>query len=98
MIDISGTPLENNGLVGQAFGVIAPGDDENGHPNKARLYSLACPSYGDDGEGKVISTTTKRVIDERVAKKRAMTSTTTLYFSESAVTICAISAPEMISR
>lgn len=70
MIDISGTPLENNCLVGQAFGVIAPGDDENGHPNKARLYSLACPSYGDDGEGKIISTTTKRVIDERVAKKK----------------------------
>lgn len=71
MIDISGTLLENNFLVGQAFGVIAPGNDDNGHPHKARLYSMACPSYGEDGAGKIISTTTKRVIDERVATKKS---------------------------
>ena len=64
-IDISGTPLENNCLIGQAFGVIAPGKDEQGKPHKVRLYSLACPSSGEDGAGKVISTTTKRVIEER---------------------------------
>ena len=69
-IDISGTPLENRCLVGQAFGVIAPGTDENSNPHKVRLYSLACPSAGDDGEGKVISTTTKRVIDERHVQKK----------------------------
>jgi ferredoxin--NADP+ reductase len=61
--------LENNFLVGQAFGVIAPGDEHHKHPHKVRLYSLACPSQGEDGSGKVISTTTKRVIDERRAQK-----------------------------
>ncbi len=64
-IDVSGTPLEGNFHVGQAFGVIAPGFGESGKPHKVRLYSLACPNSGEDGAGKVISTTTKRVIDER---------------------------------
>ncbi len=68
-IDISGTPLENNCLVGQAFGVLAPGEDEQGKPHKVRLYSIACPSSGEDGTRKVISTTTKRVIDERRPQK-----------------------------
>ena len=69
-IDISGTPLESNCLVGQAFGVIAPGDDDHKDPHKVRLYSLACPSQGEDGAGRIISTTTKRVIDERRAQKK----------------------------
>ncbi len=69
-IDISNTPLENNCLVGQAFGVVAPGENEKGNPHKVRLYSIASPSYGEDGAGKVISTTTKRVIDERVPQKK----------------------------
>ncbi|MHC4990273.1 MAG: ferredoxin reductase domain-containing protein [Planctomycetota bacterium] len=64
-IDVSGTPLEGNFLVGQSFGVVAPGTDENGKPHKVRLYSIACPSWGEDGEGKVVSTTPKRLIDER---------------------------------
>ncbi|HEY5623462.1 MAG TPA: hypothetical protein VIV14_06845 [Gammaproteobacteria bacterium] len=68
-IDVSGTPLENGFLVGQAFGVIAPGEDENGNPHKVRLYSIACPSDGEDGAGKVLSTTTKRVIDERAPQR-----------------------------
>ncbi len=69
-IDVSGTPLENNFLVGQAFGVVAPGTDERGKPHKVRLYSLACPTSGEDGAGAVISTTTKRVIDERKAQAK----------------------------
>ncbi len=69
-IDISGTPLENNFLVGQAFGVIAPGTDERGKRHKVRLYSLACPSSGEDGAGKIISTTVKRMIDERRPQKK----------------------------
>ncbi len=40
-IDVSGTPLEGNFLVGQSFGVIAPGVDDNGKPHKVRLYSVA---------------------------------------------------------
>lgn len=63
-IDVSGTSLEGNFLVGQSFGVIAPGTDSKGKPHKVRLYSVACPSYGEDGSGKVISTTPKRLIDE----------------------------------
>ena len=64
VIDISGTPLEGRCRVGQAFGVIPPGNDEHGKPHKVRLYSLACPTNGEDGDGKQISTTTKRVIAE----------------------------------
>ncbi len=43
-IDVSGTPLEGNFLVGQSFGVITPGVADNGKPHKVRLYSIACPS------------------------------------------------------
>ena len=68
-IDVSGTPLEGNFLVGQSFGVIAPGVDEKGKPHKVRLYSVACPSWGEDGQGKVVSTTPKRVIEEYKPQK-----------------------------
>jgi len=64
VIDVSGTPLAGAFRAGQAFGVIPPGVDEHGKPLKVRLYSLACPSWGEDGKGNVISTTTKRLIDE----------------------------------
>ena len=68
-IDISGTALEGNCVAGQSFGVIAPGEDENGKPHKVRLYSLASPTCGEDGEGKIISTTPKRFIDEYTPQK-----------------------------
>ncbi|MHC5009141.1 MAG: ferredoxin reductase domain-containing protein, partial [Planctomycetota bacterium] len=68
-IDVSGTPLAGNFLPGQSFGVIAPGVDENGKPHKVRLYSVACPSWGEDGKANVISTTPKRLIDERKPQK-----------------------------
>lgn len=64
-IDISGTPLAGTLLVGQSFGVIPPSPDARRQPHRPRLYSLACPSWGEDGAGNVISTTPKRVIDER---------------------------------
>lgn len=63
-IDVSGTPLAGNFLVGQSFGVIPPGLDRHGKPHKVRLYSIACPSSGEDGGGQVLSTTVKRTIDE----------------------------------
>jgi ferredoxin--NADP+ reductase len=63
-IDVSGTPLAGNFLVGQSFGVIPPGVDKFGKPHKVRLYSIASPSYGDDGKGNVLATTVKRTIDE----------------------------------
>jgi len=68
-IDISGTPLEGHCVAGQSFGIIAPGEDENGKPHKVRLYSLASPTLGEKGEGKIISTTPKRVIDEYTPQK-----------------------------
>jgi len=64
-VDVSNTPIAGNFLVGQSFGVVAPGTDANGKPHKVRLYSIASPSYGEDGEGRILSTTPKRVLDER---------------------------------
>jgi ferredoxin--NADP+ reductase len=69
VIDVSGTPLAGQFLAGQSFGVIAPGVDENGKPHKVRLYSIACPSWGEDGQGNVLCTTTKRLIEERKPQK-----------------------------
>lgn len=62
--DVSGTALAGSFRVGQAFGVIPPGVDDGGKPYKVRLYSIACPSAGEDGAGAVLSTTVKRTIDE----------------------------------
>jgi ferredoxin--NADP+ reductase len=66
-IDVSGTPLEGNFRAGQAFGVVPPGRTPDGKLHSVRLYSIASPSWGEDGQGKVLSTTVKRVIDERSA-------------------------------
>jgi ferredoxin--NADP+ reductase len=63
-VDLTGTKLEGTFLAGQSFGVIPPGDDPKGRPHKVRLYSIASPSYGEDGFGRVISTTCKRTIEE----------------------------------
>ncbi len=63
-IDVSGTPLEKSFRAGQSFGVIAPGEDAKGKPHKVRLYSIAAPTAGEDGNGCVLSTTVKRVLDE----------------------------------
>jgi ferredoxin--NADP+ reductase len=70
-IDVSGTPLAGNFLVGQSFGVIPPGVDKNGKPHQVRLYSIASPTWGEDGQGNVLSTTVKRVIDEYKPQKPA---------------------------
>ena len=63
-IDVSGTPLEGAWRAGQSFGVVPPGLDPGGKPHKLRLYSIASPTRGEDGAGKVLSTTVKRTIDE----------------------------------
>ncbi len=62
--DVSGTMLENNIIAGQSFGIIPPGLQENGKPHKLRLYSTSSPSNGENGEGKLVSTIVKRVIEE----------------------------------
>jgi len=64
-IDVSGTPLAGAFRAGQSFGVVPSGTDANGRPHKVRLYSLASPSWGEDGHGQVIATTPKRLIAER---------------------------------
>lgn len=63
-VDVSGTPLAGQVHAGQSFGVVPPGTDEKGKPHKVRLYSNASPGFGEDGEGTVVSTTAKRLIDE----------------------------------
>jgi ferredoxin--NADP+ reductase len=63
-IDISGSTLVNNIIPGQSIGVLAPGTDAKGRPHAVRLYSIASPTRGEDGHGKIISTTVKRTIDE----------------------------------
>lgn len=68
-IDISGTPLEGNFRAGQSFGIIPPGVDEHGRPHKVRLYSIASPTWGEDGHGRIMSTTPKRLIAERTPQK-----------------------------
>lgn len=62
--DVSGTELENNIKVGQSVGILPPGVDDKGKPHALRLYSVASPSNGEDGQGKQYSTTVKRLIDE----------------------------------
>ncbi|MEQ8845249.1 MAG: hypothetical protein RIB58_10385 [Phycisphaerales bacterium] len=64
-IDVSQTPLAGSFVPGQSFGVHAPGEDDRGRPHALRLYSIASPSVGEDGQGGVIATTVKRLIDER---------------------------------
>ncbi|CAG0991212.1 ferredoxin--NADP+ reductase [Phycisphaerales bacterium] len=63
-LDVSGTPLEGAFLSGQSFGVIPPGTDQFGRQHKLRLYSIASPTRGEDGSGKILATTVKRTIDE----------------------------------
>lgn len=69
VLDVGGTPLAGTFLPGQSFGVIPPGVDERGRPHKVRLYSIASPSWGEDGGGLHLSTTPKRLIDERVPQR-----------------------------
>ena len=64
-IDVSGTPLEGSWVSGQSFGVIPEGLSERGNPHKLRLYSIAAPTDGESGNGKILSTTLKRLVDER---------------------------------
>ena len=64
VIDVRGTGLAGRFRVGQSFGVIPPGTTESGTPHKVRLYSIACPTGGEDGTGTLLATTVKRTIDE----------------------------------
>lgn len=61
--DVSGTELEGNVLPGQSLGVIPEPTEQEPKP-KVRLYSVASPAEGEYGEGKIYSTTVKRLLDE----------------------------------
>ncbi len=63
-IDVSRTLIAGKFVSGQSFGVIPPGVDAKGKPHKVRLYSIASPTFGEDGKGGVLATTVKRLIDE----------------------------------
>lgn len=63
--DVSGTELENVVQSGQSIGIVPDViDHESGRPAKVRLYSICSPTGGEDGKGKIIATTVKRVIEE----------------------------------
>lgn len=68
--DITGTKLEGNIKVGQAFGILPPGKNEKGRPYKLRLYSLASPNDAKKDGRSIVSTTVKRVVEEWVDEKR----------------------------
>ncbi|EKQ69399.1 FAD-binding protein [Leptolyngbyaceae cyanobacterium JSC-12] len=51
--DLSGGDLRY--LEGQSIGVIPPGVDKNGKPEKLRLYSIASTRHGDDLDDKTVS-------------------------------------------
>lgn len=67
--DISGSDLKY--VEGQSIGVLPPGEDANGRPHKLRLYSIASPGVGDDGQGKTLTICVKRAItvDEASGKE-----------------------------
>ncbi len=64
-LDFSQTKIAGAYCSGQSFGVIPPGLDDKGNPHKFRLFSIASPTRGEDGQGTVLAATVKRVIDER---------------------------------
>ncbi len=78
--DVSGTLLENNIRSGQSIGILAPGVDEKGKPHSLRLYSVASPTGGEDGNGKIYATTVKRVIDENWETQELFTGVASNYF------------------
>ncbi len=51
--DISGGDLRY--LEGQSIGIIPPGLDKNGKPEKLRLYSIASTRHGDEVDDKTVS-------------------------------------------
>jgi ferredoxin--NADP+ reductase len=60
VLDLGG--LHYRYLEGQSLGVLTPGLDEAGRPNKLRLYSIASGRMGDDGLGRTASLCVKRVV------------------------------------
>ncbi|BAY23584.1 oxidoreductase FAD/NAD(P)-binding subunit [Calothrix sp. NIES-2100] len=51
--DLTGSNLKY--IEGQSIGIIPPGVDKNGKPEKLRLYSIASTRHGDDVDDKTVS-------------------------------------------
>ncbi|MBE9045019.1 ferredoxin-NADP reductase [Pleurocapsales cyanobacterium LEGE 10410] len=51
--DLSGGDLHY--IEGQSIGIVPPGVDDKGKPNKLRLYSIASTRHGDNLDGKTVS-------------------------------------------
>jgi ferredoxin--NADP+ reductase len=81
VFDVTGTELENRIKAGQSIGVLPPGVDDKGKPHALRLYSVASPSFGEDGNGRHYSTTVKRVIDEHWQTQQLFTGVCSNYLS-----------------
>ena len=82
VIDVSGSRLEGSFRAGQSFGVIPPGADEAGRAHKLRLYSIASPSAGEDGQGRHVATTVKRTIDEHWETQRLFLGVASNYLAD----------------
>ncbi|MGP1271777.1 MAG: FAD-binding oxidoreductase [Phycisphaerales bacterium] len=63
-LDIAQTDIAGRFRAGQSFGVLPPGENDKGRPHAPRLYSIASPTRGEDGQGRILATTVKRTIDE----------------------------------
>jgi len=87
-IDVSGTPLAGSFRVGQSFGVIPPGVDPHGKPHAVRLYSIASPTFGEDGGGNVLATTVKRTISEYEPQKHGEPCRHTLFLGVASNYLC----------
>jgi ferredoxin--NADP+ reductase len=82
VFDVSGSRLAGNFRAGQSFGILAPGLDERGKPHKVRLYSVASPTSGEDGQGKHLATTVKRLIAEHWETGRLFLGLTSNYMCD----------------
>jgi ferredoxin--NADP+ reductase len=60
VFDLQGSDLWY--LDGQSLGVLPPGVDVAGKPEKLRLYSIASPTRGDDGTGTTATLCVKRLL------------------------------------
>lgn len=81
-IDVSGSKLENAWVSGQSFGVIPPGKLKSGKPHKLRLYSISSPTGGETGDGTIITTTVKRVLEEHWDTHKLLTGVCSNYLCD----------------
>ncbi len=63
VIDLTGSDLQYR--EGQSLGILPPGVQENGRPQKLRLYSIASPRGGDASHPGTVSLCVKRLIEKK---------------------------------